>query len=374
MGEELLPTKFAPAERATEERLRIQVELFSADLTIRAMAEAVSSMLVILNSDRQIILANRLFVENFAGGDFRKIVGLRPGEAAGCIHAALEPGGCGASEFCSTCGAVKAILESQKGETSVEECQIGLKDNLALDLRVKATPYTRGGELYTIYSISDISDEKRRSTLERIFFHDVLNTASGILGLSSILPDLTDQGEITIISQQIEETTQKLIEEIKAQRELSYAERGDLVPESTEFSSLSVLKDVHKLYENHDLAAQKYLEIDPRSKSIEVTSDPLLLMRVVGNMAKNALEASKTGQTVTLFCRENGPKTLFSVHNEGYIEPETQLKLFRRSFSTKGRGRGIGTYSMKLLGEKYLKGRVWFTSSPNAGTTFFIEV
>jgi sensor histidine kinase regulating citrate/malate metabolism len=48
--------------------------------------------------------------------------------------------------------------------------------------------------------------------------------------------------------------------------------------------------------------------------------------------------------------------------------------LFRRSFSTKGRGRGIGTYSMKLLGEKYLKGRVWFTSSPNAGTTFFIEV
>ncbi|MDZ7633173.1 MAG: HAMP domain-containing sensor histidine kinase [Bacteroidales bacterium] len=103
-------------------------------------------------------------------------------------------------------------------------------------------------------------------------------------------------------------------------------------------------------------------------------SDPLLLRRIVGNMTKNALEASKSGQKVTLSCREEGVKTLFSVHNEDYIEPEAQLKLFRRSFSTKGSGRGIGTYSMKLLGEKYLHGKVWFTSSPDEGTTFYISV
>lgn len=374
MKEEVLPTKFAPAERATAERLQSQTELFSADIKIGEMAEAVSSMLIILNEERQIVLANKLFTEAFGNGNFNKIAGLRPGEAVGCIHSALESGGCGTSEFCSTCGAVKAILDSQKGVTSEEECQIGLDDNIALDLKVKATPFKRNGELYTIYSISDISDEKRRGALERIFFHDVLNTASGVLGLSSILPDITDKGEITIISQQIEETTEKLIEEIKAQRELSYAERGDLVPESKKFSSLSILADVHKLYANHDLAAHKTIEIDHLSKSIEVTSDPLLLRRVIGNMTKNALEASKTGEKVTLNCRVNGAKTIFSVHNEGYIDPETQLQLFRRSFSTKGSGRGIGTYSMKLLGEKYLKGRVWFTSSPNAGTTFFIEV
>jgi sensor histidine kinase regulating citrate/malate metabolism len=64
----------------------------------------------------------------------------------------------------------------------------------------------------------------------------------------------------------------------------------------------------------------------------------------------------------------------FSVHNSKYIEPEVQNQLFKRSFSTKGVGRGFGTYSMKLFGEKYLKGKVWFESSPENGTTFFIEI
>mgnify|MGYP006293419399 CR=1 len=40
------------------------------------------------------------------------------------------------------------------------------------------------------------------------------------------------------------------------------------------------------------------------------------------------------------------------------------MLLFKRSFSTKGVGRGIGTYSMKLFGEKYLKGKVDFKNSP----------
>lgn len=374
MKKEALPTKFAPAERATAERLQTQIEIFSADIKIGEMAEAVSSMLVILNEERQIVLANKLFTAAFGNGNTNKIIGLRPGEAVGCIHAKLEPGGCGTSEFCRTCGAVKAILDSQKGETSEEECQIGLDDNIALDLKVKATPFKRNGESYTIYSITDISDEKRRGALERIFFHDVLNTASGILGLSSLLPTITDTGELTLFSQQIEETTEKLIEEIKAQRELSNAERGDLLPSMTKISSLSVLTDVQKLYSNHDLAVSKSVVIDARAQKTEVDTDPLLLRRVVGNMVKNALEASKTGQTVTLSCSTEGLKTSFSVHNEGYIEPETQLQLFRRSFSTKGSGRGIGTYSMKLLGEKYLKGRVWFKSLPEEGTTFYIEI
>ena len=35
---------------------------------------------------------------------------------------------------------------------------------------------------------------------------------------------------------------------------------------------------------------------------------------------------------------------------------EVKAQIFERSFSTKGRGRGIGTYSIKLLTERYLEG------------------
>ena len=47
-----------------------------------------------------------------------------------------------------------------------------------------------------------------------------------------------------------------------------------------------------------------------------------------------------------------------------------QLQIFQRSFSTKGNGRGLGTYSMKLFTEKYLQGRVSFESTEEEGTTF----
>jgi sensor histidine kinase regulating citrate/malate metabolism len=49
---------------------------------------------------------------------------------------------------------------------------------------------------------------------------------------------------------------------------------------------------------------------------------------------------------------------------------DVQLQVFKRSFSTKGAGRGLGTYSMKLLSEQYLNGRIALISSPQAGTTF----
>ncbi|MPN46151.1 hypothetical protein SDC9_193734 [bioreactor metagenome] len=56
------------------------------------------------------------------------------------------------------------------------------------------------------------------------------------------------------------------------------------------------------------------------------------------------------------------------------MPPDSQLQIFNRSFSTKGDGRGLGTYSIRLLGEKYLKGHVGFTSNKNDGTTFFIRL
>jgi signal transduction histidine kinase len=51
-----------------------------------------------------------------------------------------------------------------------------------------------------------------------------------------------------------------------------------------------------------------------------------------------------------------------------------QLQIFQRFFSTKGPGRGLGTYSMKLFGERYLKGKVDFSSQAPQGTTFTVTL
>jgi sensor histidine kinase regulating citrate/malate metabolism len=51
------------------------------------------------------------------------------------------------------------------------------------------------------------------------------------------------------------------------------------------------------------------------------------------------------------------------------------MQVFRRSFSIKSPvGRGIGTYSAKLITERYLGGSLSFTSSEEAGTTFAVTL
>jgi len=106
---------------------------------------------------------------------------------------------------------------------------------------------------------------------------------------------------------------------------------------------------------------------------VQLTSDRTLLKRILGNLVKNALEACPPRQTVTLGCELiAGQKIRFWVHNPTPMPREVQLQVFNRSFSTKGPGRGLGTYSVRLLTEKYLKGVAGFTSSPEQGTTFFV--
>ena len=102
-------------------------------------------------------------------------------------------------------------------------------------------------------------------------------------------------------------------------------------------------------------------------------TDRTLLARILGNMLKNALEAAGADETVTFRCTREGERIDFAIHNRAAIAPAAQLEIFQRSFSTKGEGRGLGTYSMKVLGE-YLGAEVDFSSSAASGTTFRLRL
>ena len=66
---------------------------------------------------------------------------------------------------------------------------------------------------------------------------------------------------------------------------------------------------------------------------------------------------------------------VFSVHNETVMSEAVQAQVFQRSFSTKGAsGRGVGTYSVRMLTERYLGGEVAFSSSADEGTRFVVRL
>ena len=87
---------------------------------------------------------------------------------------------------------------------------------------------------------------------------------------------------------------------------------------------------------------------------------------------KNALEATPEGGEVRVWCERDETRAVFRVWNEGELPASTRRRLFERYFTTKGgAGRGLGTYSMKLIGERCLGGEVGFDTS-SEGTTFWI--
>lgn len=361
-------------KRADPLKLALDIKYFEENKILHQLADAVSNMLVILNPERQIVFANKQFLQFLQVDSGNAVYGKRPGEAVNCMYSGLEEGGCGTSEFCRTCGALGAVLESQIGRQAVRECRIMTCHSDALDLRITATPYNENGPGYTIFAIQDISHEKRRQTLERVFFHDVLNSAGGIFGLSAMLLENPDLDEASEITSTIHRAAKNMINEIQSQQLLTSAERGDLVPDHSNTNSLRMLKDLADLYQGYELSKHKNITIDPFTEDLTVSTDPMILRRVLGNMLKNALEASVNGSRVEISCKTTNEGVVFSVHNDSFIDIITRNQIFQRSFSTKGTGRGLGTYSMKLLGEKYLGGKVWFTTHPDNGTTFFIRL
>jgi signal transduction histidine kinase len=367
-----LKTQHAPAERAGPETLALQAERFQHTTLLRDLADAIPDILLILNRQRQIVYANRRLIELLKRQGWRELVGLRPGEALDCMHASQSAAGCGTTEFCRTCGAVNAILASQKGLQSVRECRILTRDNEALDLRIWATPYEQDGQRYTVFVAADLSDEKRRQTLERVFFHDVLNTAGGVYGLSALLAEEEDLEDVPDIAEMIYHSSERLIEEIQAQRQLSAAERGDLGVSVADTSTVALLRQVTESYGKHPAAENREIVVDEAAHDIPLATDLVLARRVLGNMVKNALEAIAPGENVRLTCAAREAAVVFAVHNPGHMPRHVQLQVFKRSFSTKGVGRGIGTYSIKLFGERYLGGSVWFTSTDQEGTTFYL--
>lgn len=365
-------TEFAPEERSPLAILEKHAEIFLGSKVIVDMANSIPNLLLILNKERQIVFANKNFISLLQLNGIRDVIGKRLGEAVNCLHSTGE-GGCGTTQFCSKCGAVNAILKSQKGVQSANECRIMTVDHDAFDFFVVATPYYVDEEMFTIFTLSDIGNEKRRQTLERIFFHDVLNTAGGIFGLSEIIPLAEDPNEQKELLEDMHTSSSTLIDEIKSQRQLSEAERGELELEYSEVSSLDILTVLSGIYTRHSIIENRKIVVE-NSNDIIFYSDKVLVKRVLGNMIKNALEASTSDGTVTVEATEKEDKVIFSVHNTTFIPKDVQLQLFKRSFSTKGSGRGLGTYSIKLFGEKFLKGKVWFESSEEAGTTFFFEL
>lgn len=197
-------------------------------------------------------------------------------------------------------------------------------------------------------------------------------TAVGALtGYCSLL-NLKEDSQLAA---KILEISNRLKDEISFQEMLMLAEKGKLVVNFSEVQVEEILEKLEDIFTEHKASDGKFIYYHTLSERISIKTDPVLLLKVLVNILKNALEATESGGTVKFFCEIQSTGIKFCVHNDGFIPETIAQNIFHRSFSTKGgTGRGLGTYSIKLFGENYLKGRVGFTTSEKNGTVFHIEL
>jgi len=363
--------RFQSHQRASLEDLHRQGSQFSADQLPFKLLDSIPTLLAILNSQRQIVFANRALVDLLGVDNISQFIGRRPGEIFTCEHSNDMPSGCGGSDACSTCGAALALLDAEAGQPQVTECRMNrmLSGQLeALEMEVWATPLDFNGESFTVFALTDVSHRKWRNLMEKLFFHDVLNLVGTIKGFAEFLQNY-DPSEKEEIYSLINLASQQVIDQVQAFRTLSAAEKRELKVHYESLSVVEFLEGIAEIYRHHDAARERNLEVELPESDFLFSSDRVLLARILGNMLINAFEATPAGETVKLSCHRKSDELCFSVQNPGVIPQPIQLQIFQRSFSTKGPGRGLGTYSLRLL-SGYLEGKVSFVSNDTQGTIF----
>ncbi|GAB6907057.1 Histidine kinase [Desulfosarcina cetonica] len=369
-----METYFAPAERLEYKALTVEINAAVVNPVINGLLNTVSGLLAVLNTHRQILALNDSFLNLLGIDDPQKALGLRLGEALGCIHQAVGPNGCGTSTYCSTCGAAIAMVTCLERNSPWEkECAIQVNQHGTekdLFLRVRACPITVEQQELMLLFLQDITHEQQWEALGRVFFHDLSNIIYALMGNSEIMLEQAS-AQNHAIAARIHRLALHLSREVQMQKHLNQIADADFHPTFQLLTIERVFQELGAVFGTHPATRNKDIQIDSAHGDVSFKSDFFLIVRVLTNMVTNALEATKKGGAIRLWATADETTITFCVWNHQPITDAVVKRIFQRNISTKAAsGRGLGTYSMKLFGERFLGGEIDFTTSPEDGTTF----
>ncbi len=207
-------------------------------------------------------------------------------------------------------------------------------------------------------------------TMANSIIHDLKNPIQAIQSCSDLIADRSDDPDVIRFTQimqkgvgQMTDMLQELLDFARGQSSLQLKPR----PPKTvfaEFDSLLVRllpANVHLLREIHFCD--------------EINVDCGRFVRVLLNLAKNAIEAMPAGGVLRLNLRQTGACAVFSIADTGCgIEPDMQAKIFE-PFVTygKSKGTGLGMAIAKSVVESH-GGSIALRSKPGIGTTVEVSI
>jgi len=180
------------------------------------------------------------------------------------------------------------------------------------------------------------------------------------------------------LAEQIEHSVEALSALLNALLDISKLDAGAVVPQIRTCDVGTMLKRIAADYQM--LADVKNVRLIIRPCTGYVTSDPLLLERILANLVSNAIRYTHQNGSVLVACRRRRNSLRIEVRDNGVgISKTDQGNIFREFFqlaqpqldTSKGLGLGLAIVDrlVKLLGH-----RIELRSAPGKGSVFALEV
>lgn len=367
--------KRVETRRTKKEELLRQSAFIQKNELMTQVLNGLNIYTIIMNSKREILYMNKEFCTALHIS-LEKVIGARPGEILACKYAKDSEDGCGYSANCILCEArnevFDAILcskEKQKEVSIISEIQ---GKEITSTFEQKITKLEVENNTFFMVSFADRTSEVMKNNIERVFYHDILNSANSLYNAIRLLQlenkKFEEDEEIQLIEQYIE----NIIEDIEYQKSLSYAEKDTLKVAMKKFSVIELMKEIIYAMQKDERFRHIKVVCECDTNLGDIVSDKILLRRIFMNLLKNAFEANKENSIVKVKVKGTKESIHIGFHNEEVIPVEYRKNMFGKGSSSKGVGRGFGTYGSKLLLNKYLHGDLTFTSSEERGTDFTI--
>jgi two-component system, NtrC family, nitrogen regulation sensor histidine kinase NtrY len=141
-----------------------------------------------------------------------------------------------------------------------------------------------------------------------------------------------------------------------------------------EFNLASQIRKVIELYENDNRVTIGFDK--GQCGNLNVNADREQLSRAFINLIKNGIQAIPKDRHghIEIRLKRREHMVVISVADNGTgIPEELQEKMFSPNFTTKTSGMGLGLAIVKNIVENF-NGRVWFETTTNEGTTFYLEI
>lgn len=298
--------------------------------------------------------------------------------------AAPETIGRAAAEAIPGWAEVAAIVPLGSAEASARRSetvplQIGERE---LWLSISGVSFDEG----TVYAFRDVTEERAVEQLKSDFLstvsHELRTPLATIYGAALTLrrTDVTlDDAQSDRLLALIAEESDRLAHRVTAILSAGSLEAGALRFDIQRFDAAELVREVaattkRQLPDRHELVVSVAPDLPPGM------ADRDKVMQVLVNMLDNAVKYSPQGGAIRLAVERRELWLRFSVSDEGFSIPESELeRVFEKFYRldpqmTRGvSGTGLGLYISRELVRR-MGGRIWATSGEREGSTFYVEL